>query len=133
MRYIRHDRKNRPFFKVFLFSSVCNLCTFFALTLIASLILTCLKNPIALIGVAAFAVLSLTGAFSGFCTAKFKGENGALPSTLCSLILALLIFAAGLIAGGGRVSLIGPINLLSYLVFSFTFALLSRKKRKYRR
>ena len=133
MKRSRYDRKNRPFSKAVTFGAVCNICSFFTLSFIASLILSSLKNPLALMGVAAFAVLALTGAFSGFLTAKFKGEGGALPSLACAFILALSIFGAGLIAGSGRVAVISPINLLSYVAFTFIFAILAKKKRRHRR
>lgn len=130
MQYSRHDRKNRPFIKVFTFGALCNLCCFFAFSFVASLILSSLKNPLALMGVSAFAVLTLTGALSGFLTAKFKGEGGALPSLLCAFILALLVFGIGLIAGGGKVALISPINLIAYLTFASVFAVLAKKKKR---
>ena len=133
MKYSRHDRKNRPFIKVFVFGAVCNVCSFLALSFAASLILSGLKNPLALIGVSAFAVLTLTGALSGFLTSKFKGDGGALPSTVCAIILAASVLGAGLISGGGKVSFISPLNLISYLVFASIFAILAKKKRRYGR
>ncbi len=133
MKYSRHDRKNRPFVKVFAFGAVCNICSFLALSFVASLILSNLKNPLAFIGISAFAALTLTGALSGFLTAKFKGDGGALTTMICAIILAASVFGAGLIVGGGKVSFISPVNLISYLVFTSIFAVLSKKKRRYGR
>ena len=133
MKRSRYDRKNRSFLKVFAFGTVCNLVLFFAFTFAASLIISGTKDPLSFIGVAAFAVMALTGAFSGFITAKFKGENGAFPAALCSFILAFILLGAGLILGGGRVSLISPINLFSYFAFAIIFAHLTRKRHRYRR
>lgn len=133
MKRSRYARKQRSFSSVLLFGAICNLSTFILLTLFSSFILSSLKNPLALMGISAFAVLSFTGGISGFLTARFKGENGATASVLTSLIIALLIFATGAIIAKGELKAAAPINLLSYLVFSLVFSLLAKKRKRYRR
>jgi len=133
MKRSRYDRKKKPFIKVFAFGTVFNLALFFVFTFIASLIISKMKDPLSLFGVAAFAVMALTGAISGFFTARFKGENGVFPAALCSFIIAFILLGAGLILGDGKVGLITPLNLLAYFLFAFISALLTKKKQKYRR
>ena len=132
MKYRHHARKNKSFSKTVIFGAVINLCSFFIFSFVASLIVSAFKNSLALIGVGALFSLSMTGAFSGFFTSKYKGESGIIYATLCSVASAVIILAVGLIFSDGKLGAPMFFNLMSYIAFSLVFAVISKKKRKYR-
>lgn len=135
MKYKNYGKKLKSNRSTLIFGMLFNTATFFILVLIASIIILSLKNPLGASGAAAFCVLFMTGALSGFFTAKYNGGKGVFCSGLCSIIFALIIFGAGLILCGGRVMGVTVINLISYVAISFIFAMLAtkEKKRKIRR
>ena len=105
-----------------------------ALTMLCSLIAFYTKNPTSLVGILSIAVMLATGAISGFCMSRLKGDGGVLISALCSLLFILILLMIGLIIGGGHISLGSIINYLCYLAVSVLFAFFGRRKgRRHRR
>ena len=123
-------RKRKTNAKAILFSLIFTSATFFVFAFLISFIISLTKNPIAFIGISSFAALFLTGALSGFCTSKYKGEGGVLPAGLGSLTFALILLGLGLILSGGCLPALSLINLPCFVVLAIIFAALAGKKRK---
>lgn len=128
MKYRMRKRKTNA--KALLFSLIFTAVMFFVFAFLVSFIISLTKNPIAFIGISSFAVLFLTGAFSGFCTSKYRGEGGVVPAGLGSLIFALILLGIGLIMSGGSLPALTLINLPCFVVLAIIFAALAGKKRK---
>lgn len=126
----RRKKTNRS---TFIFGIIFTVALFFTLAFTASLILSTLKNPLGASGMASFLVLLLTGAISGFFTAKYKGDRGVVPAGLCAMFFALILFGSGLIASDGKIATVTVVNLLSYISMAFIFAAFAKKKRRPRR
>ena len=129
----KNSTRNRSCRNAIIFGTVFNIAAFFILTFLATLILSLLKNPLKISGIASFCVLLFTGMLSGSFTAKYKGEYGIFSSFACTLIFAFALLGTGLILSGGKVSSITLVNLVSYVALAFIFAILTKKRKKHRR
>ena len=125
-------RKSRTNTSVFIFGIIFSLAVFFLLALIASFILSKVKNPLGASAIASIIILLVSGGISGFTISKYSGRKSFLPSVFCAVIFALILFSTGLIISGGKIATVTVINLLVYILFSFIFALLASKEKKRR-
>jgi len=130
MKYKTSLRKSKTIKSTLIFGMVFTVCAFLIIAFLCSLITLSFKNPLKIAGAFSFAVLLCTGAVSGYCTSKYKGENPILASGLCSVIFALILFGAGLIMSGGKIASICVINLISFVIITFIFAALATKKKR---
>ena len=133
MKYKLSKRKEKGGAKAFLFGILLNAIVFFVLIFLSSVILSKLRNPLNASAPASFFVLILSGAISGFFTARYRGEGKALASGICALFFALALFFAAMICCGGKIKAITAINLTVYVAVAFLFASLKRTKKKRRR
>lgn len=132
MKYKASQRKSKTLRSTLVFGIIFTACTFLVIAFLCALITVSFKNPLKIAGTFSFAVLLITGAVSGYCTSKYKGENPVLASGLCSVIFAIVLFGTGIIMSGGKIASICVINLISFVIISFIFALLATKKKRRR-
>ena len=125
-------RKSRTNTSVFIFGIIFSVAVFFLLALIASFILSKVKNPLGASAIASIIILLVSGGISGFTISKYSGRKSFLPSVFCAVIFALILFSTGLIISDGKIATVTVINLLVYILFSFIFALLASKEKKRR-
>ena len=111
-----------------LFSAVAFLIT----ALIFALISGATENPTGNIGLISLAAFLSGGVISGATTSRFKGEGGAIPSAISSLLFSLILLTVGLFAKGGELPLITIVNAGAYIAVS-TFAAILFRKRERRR
>ena len=130
MKYKGLRKRARSSKSALIFGTVFTASIFFILTFCASILLSFTKNPLGASGIVSFAVLLLTGALSGFCTAKYKGDYGVLPSSASAIIFALILLGAGLIVSGGKIATVSLINLMCFVALAIIFAFLAKSKRK---
>ncbi len=128
MKYRIGKRKTNA--KALLFSLIFTSVMFFFFAFLVSFIVSLTKNPIAFIGISSFAALFLTGAASGFCTSKYKGEGGIVPAGLGSVIFAVILLGIGLVMTGGSLPMLTLVNLPCFVILAIIFAALAGKKRK---
>ena len=133
MTYNRQRRGERSGKRAFIYGIIFTAISFLFLALIASLILSKLKDPLGGLWLASISVLLMTGAATGFFIAKYKGDGGFLSSFLCSGTFAILLFSIGMIACKGKIASVTAINLISYVAATVIFAALAKKKRKSQR
>lgn len=99
---------------------------------ICAIILSRTENPSSGIGVCAPTLLYLTAAISSFITAKYKGEGGALPAALASVLSAIIMLIVGLALTKGQLPLIGAVNFAAYAVIGTVTAILAKPKKRFR-
>ena len=135
MRRNNQQRKTKSNKAAFVFGIIFFSVSFFFTAFAAAFILSGLKNPLGASKLTSFAVLLISGAISGFCTAKYKGGKSVLTAGLCAVFFALVLLGAGLITSGGKVATISVVNLIAYVLLASVFAALAskEKKRKVRR
>ena len=126
-------KRKRTNLSAMIFGLCFSFFSFLALALVFSLLLSTLKNPLGFIGIFAVAALLISGAASGFFTAKFKGEGAFLPISISTLVFGAIMFVCGIIVTRGMVPLITVLNLLAYCALVFAFAALAMRKRRTRR
>ena len=107
--------------------------SFLLLSFALSFILAMFRDPLSLIGMFSVAALLLSGAISGFVTAKYKGEGAILPVSVSSLCFALALLGIGLILTRGILPIISLINLFAYLVLTVGFAFIAIRSKRRRR
>ena len=130
MKYRGLRKKSRSQRGALIFGTLFSAAIFLILTFCASVLLSFTKNPLGASGLTSFAVLLITGAISGFCTAKYKGECGILPSSASAVIFALILLGAGLIVSGGKIATVSLVNILCYVALAVIFAFLAKSKRR---
>ena len=133
MKYTSQKRKSKSLRSSLLFGISFSTLSFFTLVLLSSIILSKIKDPLGASGIASFAVLFVTGALSGFFTAKYKGDNGIFPVLISAFVFVIALLGAGLIGCGGKVSSITFINLVSYVILAMLFAVLAKKRGRIKR
>ena len=119
--------------RTLIFGVLFNALLFLLLNFIVSLILGGLKNPTGNMGMASTLTLYLCALISGFSVAKFKGNGGALPSSMSSLIFLRLLMVAGLILTRGRLPSRVAINYAVYMIIATLGALFAARKTKRQR
>ncbi len=123
-------KRNTSEFRAIALGAIISILSFLALSFIASLILSALKNPLGFIGITAFAVIMLSGAVSGFLTSKIKENSPFLPTLISALLFTAIILCAGLIMSGGRISSLTAVNAAAYVIIAAAAALLGKRRHK---
>ena len=106
---------------------------FLILAFIAALISSRLEDPSASVGITSLAAFLISGAISGFATARIRGDGSVKTPMLSALLFLLILFAVGMGLKKGSLPSIIMINLISYAVVFWLFALLGRRKKHRRR
>lgn len=133
MRYKGFKKKENKASSTFIFGIVFNAAAFFTVVFLTSLMLSKFKNPLGASSMASFIALIVSGALSGFFTAKYKGERAIMPSGLCAVFFASVLFGVAMISCGGSIKAITALNLLTYVVVAFIFAAFAKTKKRRRR
>ncbi len=104
-----------------------------ALSFIFSFIAYSMPDPDGSVGIFSIASLIIAAAAVGFSVSKIRGDGGVILAVLSALLFTLILLLAGLIAGGGALSLGCIINYLCHIAVSALAAVLGRRRRKVRR
>lgn len=118
---------------VLAFGVIFNTALFLIINFLVSIILGKLENPTGNMGMVSMLTLYACALISGFSVAKFKGEGGALPSSMSSLIFVLLLLVVGLIISRGKLPVITAVNYAVYMIISILGSLFAARKPKRRR
>lgn len=119
--------------RALIFGIIFTVAVFFTAAFIGAIILSKTENPTGHVGLCGMIVLFVTAVASGFATSRYKGDGGMLPAVLSSLFFVLVVLVIGLVAGKGKLPLIGVINLGAFMLISALGALLGKKRERKRR
>lgn len=133
MKFYSRRKNGRGRKGALIFGILFSAISFLAFALICSLFVSVFKNPIGIIGISSLITLLFSGAVSGFCTAKFKGDGGIAEAGISSAVFIAIILSIGLVSTKGRLPLLNLVNMAAYLTVSLIFAAIAKRKRKRRR
>lgn len=115
-----------------LMNVILSVISFVLLSLIASLILCAVSDPLRWMGVAFALTLLISGALASFIVTKRHKSFGIYPSTISSVGIILVIFSVGLIKGGD-ISLSALIIYLAYIISGILASILAKRENRRRR
>ncbi len=133
MKRTKGHAKSRGAGTALAFGIIFNAVLFVIVTFFASLIISRFNNPTGSMGMMSMLALYICALISGFSVAKFKGEGGALPSVMSSLIFTLILLTVGLILSKGGIPFVTAVNYIVYVLLSIGGALIACKRSNRRR
>lgn len=105
-----------------------------ALTLLCSVIVNMMSDPLAATDIASLAVLLVAAAVSGFVISRRAPEKKMLTASLSALLLCLVLIVIGLIVSAGALTGRIFLNYICYMGVSLLCAWLgARDKKRHRR
>jgi len=120
------SRKGRSALGTLVSGVLISLLLLLTLSFVAALVSYATENSTATVGTFSLAVLLVSALISGFISAKRSGGFGSAVLTITASML--LIAVAGLIAGGGKISLSGIMNYICYLGVGAVGAFIAKRK-----
>ncbi len=91
------------------------------------------NDPLAAMNVASLIVLLVSGAASGYITAKLAREKKMTVALLSVLAVCFIMLAVGMIATGGGITWQVPLNYACYMGVSLLTARLGAREKRRRR
>ena len=125
--------KKNSFRYALLLGLIISICSFLALALLSSGLVLCQVDPLKWIKPVFLFTFLLSAAISGYAGRRVVKGYGIYPTLVSSLIIVLCLFGAGLIVGGGKISLANLMSYLSYILVSLLFAFIGGREPKRRR
>ena len=114
----RHTTKVSPI----IFGIVISLISLFASSLVVSLVVSAMKNPVEVLSLGSLVAFMLSGAISGFVIAKKNKGMGFRASLFSSLFFIVAVFLVSLVLKKGSVSGSSLMNYLCYIMISAFFS-----------
>lgn len=119
--------------KTLIFGITLSSALFLTMAFVAALISSKLEDPSSSVGIASLAAFLLSGAISGFITARMRTDGSIRLPMLSAILFLLILFSVGMGIKRGALPSIIMINLGCYALIFWLFALLGRRKRRRRR
>lgn len=126
----KYKKANLSTPKAMILSVVFSFFLLIAFSLIASAVVSAVKNPNAAMPIASLSAFLLCGFFSGLIISKKRGSDGIVFSLLCGIIFVLISIMISLIIGKGHVNGFIFMNSLCYILVLALGSFIGRKKGK---
>ena len=130
--FMRSDKEGSFLSKILISVGVLALCLI-AVTLAGCLVLAGIHNPVRYIGAAGCAIMVIAALIGGaVCRVFIRGTEARVCAIAASLTAAVL-FLVGMIAEGGKIGIMAPINYALFIALSSLSAAMKRTGGRRRR
>lgn len=119
--------------KALIFGLAVSSALFLLLMLLSAVISARTADPTGSVGMTSFFAFVISGAISGFVSAKKCGKDSIKIPMLSALSFVLILFLTGLVLSGGRLKSVTLLNIICYVAVFWLFSLLGKKPRRKRR